>query len=240
MHYIIKKRTMVKIILITALCSSLISIIATLLIIIYLRKRNKQKHGNNETNYNYIPNKTIIRQHNNKSSHTETAQIQRPKNTKKDLVAIVNQQQQKKLLSKECKIIEREKDVPQNHENTQKRYEQQVERGERRKFNPKITKPSNVTFTTLAVSEGRLVPNTVGQTAYYRSWEYEGRFFFEFFCDKSKTEKAINNHYVIIDPFCQRSAKSTSIDTAKRMTNMVYGEIDSNYTVISKSIILFE
>ena len=84
MHYIIKKRTMVKIILITALCSSLISIIATLLIIIYLRKRNKQKHGNNETNYNYIPNKTIIRQHNNKSSHTETAQIQRPKNTKKD------------------------------------------------------------------------------------------------------------------------------------------------------------
>ena len=239
MHYIIKKRTMVKIILITALCSSLISIIATLLFIIYLRKRNKQKHGNNETNKNYIPNKTIIRQHNNKSSHTETAQIQRPKNTKKD-IAIVNQQQQKKLLPKECKIIEREKDVPQNHENTQKRYEQQVERGKRGKFNPKITKPSNVTFTTLAVSEGRLVPNTVGQTAYYRSWEYEGRFFFEFFCDKSKTEKAINNHYVIIDPFCQRSVNSKPIDTAKRMTNMEYGEIDSNYTVISKSIILFE
>ena len=107
-------------------------------------------------------------------------------------------------------------------------------------INPKITKPSNVTFTTLAVSEGRLVPNTVGQTAYYRSWEYEGRFFFEFFCDKSKTEKAINNHYVIIDPFCQRSVNSKPIDTAKRMTNMEYGEIDSNYTVISKSIILFE
>ena len=70
-----------------------------------------------------------------------------PEERYSEVCKVIGELKTKEQIEALKKIIEREKNVPQNHENTQKRYEQQVERGKRGKFNPKITKPSNVTFT---------------------------------------------------------------------------------------------
>lgn len=107
-------------------------------------------------------------------------------------------------------------------------------------FNPRTTKPEIVVYTNLAVSDGHLVPCTVGQNYYYHSWEYEGRYFFEFFCEQSKAAKAINNRSVILDPFCQKDSKSVPVDEAKLMEIIEFGEVDKELNIISKSIIRFK
>lgn len=107
-------------------------------------------------------------------------------------------------------------------------------------FNPRTTKPENVVYTNMAVSDGHLVPCTIGQNYYYHSWEYEGRYFFEFFCEQSKAAKAINNRSVILDPFCQKDSKSVPVDEAKSMENIEFGEVDKELNVISKLIIRFK
>ena len=107
-------------------------------------------------------------------------------------------------------------------------------------FNPRTTKPENVVYTNLAISDGHLVLCTVGQTYYYHTWEYEGRYFFEFFCEQSKVAKAVNNRSVILDPFCQKDSNSVPVDEAKSMENIEFGEVDKEFNIISKSIIRFK
>lgn len=114
------------------------------------------------------------------------------------------------------------------------------EQERKQSFNPRMTKPENVVYTNMAVSEGHLVPHTVGQTYYYHSWEYDGRYFFEFYCDQSKMTKAINNRSVLLEPFCQKEANSASVDEAKSVEIIEYGEIDKEFNIISKSVIRFK
>lgn len=127
----------------------------------------------------------------------------------------------------------------QRREERKKQREQQAAKERIRNFNPKTTKPENAVYTDLTVSEGELAPWSVGWPQYYRSWEYEGRFFFEFSSEQAEA-KAINNHSVIIDPFCQKSTDSVSFEEANQVVTKEYGEIDSNYTVVSKSIIILK
>lgn len=121
-----------------------------------------------------------------------------------------------------------------------KRREQLAEEARKRNFNPKRSIPSGVKFSDLAVSGGHLVPCAIGQTPYYRCWEYEGTLYFEFYCDASKTPKALNNRSVILDPFCQKDNDSVSVDSAKTLTTLEYGVMDSNCNIISKSLVKFE
>lgn len=114
------------------------------------------------------------------------------------------------------------------------------EQRKKQSFNPRKTKPEKIVYTNLAVSDGRLVICAVGQTYYYHSWEYEGRCFFEFFCEQSKAAKAFNNHSVILDPFCQKDSYSISVDEAKAMEIIEFGELDKELNIISKSIIRFK
>ena len=124
-------------------------------------------------------------------------------------------------------------------EKRKKQREQQAAKERIRNFNPKTTQPENAVYTDLTVSEGGLAPWSVGWPQYYRSWEYEGRFFFEFSSEQAEA-KAINNHSVIIDPFCQKSVDSVSFEEANQVVTKEYGEIDNNYTLISKATIILK
>lgn len=110
----------------------------------------------------------------------------------------------------------------------------------KKEFNPRTTKPQNVEYILLDVYNGSLLKHDMGRKSYYRLWEYENRFFFEFYCDTVAIKKAINNHSSIIDPFCEKKYNSVSMSAAKQIKVVEYGELDSRYCVISKSKIIFE
>jgi hypothetical protein len=140
---------------------------------------------------------------------------------------------------KELKKIKRQQDRANKKEENQKCLEQGALEQKRKAFNPKKSKPENVSYQYLAVSDGRLVPCAVGQTPYYHYWEYEGKFYYEFFCDPSKVAKAVNNRSVIIDPFCQKDSDSVNVDKSKSMKIVEFGELDENINIITKSIISY-
>lgn len=234
-----------KIILITNLIAFCVTVVATLYVIKRIRRYRKRKSQAHQSEH--IGVKPVSASRNNTSNLqsvgtpvSSKTQEDKPVTTDSNKQPLTNEVQpaQKTLSKKEQRKIERKEERARKQEEIPQKREAEVEA--RRSFNPKTTKPSDVTYKELAVSEGRLVTCSIGQTPYYRSWEYEGRFFYEFFCEKTKAAKAVNNHSVIIDPFCQKGSASVSIEEAKRMTIIEFGEIDSNNSVISKSIILFE
>lgn len=236
-----------KIILITNLITFCVTVVATLYVIKCIRRYRKRKLQAHQSEH--IGVKPVSAPRNNtknlQSVGTPTSskkQDGKPITTDSNKQHLNNEVQsaQKTLSKKEQRKIEKKEERARKQKEILQKREAEAEARRRRSFNPKTTKPSNVTYKELAVSEGRLVSCSIGQTPYYRSWEYEGRFFYEFFCEKTKAAKAVNNHSVIIDPFCQKSLDSVSIEEAKRMTIIEFGEIDSNNSVISKSIILFE
>lgn len=143
-----------------------------------------------------------------------------------------HQSKEKKLSKKEQKLLKKEEKARRERELAEER--------RRKSFNPKTSIPKDATFSDLAVSDGHLVPCSLGQTAYYRFWEYEGNRYFEFYCDPSKAPKAFNNRSVIIDPFCQKTNDSVPVDEAKTFTTEEYGEIDADFNIISKSIVRFD
>lgn len=234
-----------KIILITNLITFCVTVVATLYVIKRIRRYRKRKSQAHQSEH--ISVKPVSASRNNTSNLqsvgtpvSSKTQEDKPVTTDSNKQPLTNEVQpaQKTLSKKEQRKIERKEERARKQEEIPQKREAEVEA--RRSFNPKTTKPSDVTYKELAVSEGRLVTCSIGQTPYYRSWEYEGRFFYEFFFGKTKAAKAVNNHSVIIDPFCQKASASVSIEEAKRMTIIEFGEIDSNNSVISKSIILFE
>jgi len=144
------------------------------------------------------------------------------------------------LSRKEQKKIERQQERANKKEEDQKRREQETLERKRKAFNPKESKPENVLYHDLAVSDGRLIPCAIGQTAYYHYWNYKGRKFFEFYCEPSKVAKAVNNRSAIIDPFCQKTSGSVNVDQSKSMEIIEFGELDDNLNIISKSIISYK
>lgn len=106
-------------------------------------------------------------------------------------------------------------------------------------FNSSLSKSEEPCYTNLSIDSGSFVESTIGKTPYYRYWQNEGKLFFEFFCEESLLSKAINNHSVIIDPFCQKSNESISHAEAKSILTIKPGELDSNLKIVSKSIIKY-
>lgn len=147
---------------------------------------------------------------------------------------------QKQPTQKELKHLQRKEERVRKKQEEFDRKATLAEGIKKQTFNPLISKPADVSYQALAVSDGKLCPCEIGQTQYYRCWEYEGRLFFEFYCDKSKAAKAINNRSAILDPFCVKNPNSVPVDSAKSMVIEEFGELDNDYNVLSKSQIKFE
>lgn len=147
---------------------------------------------------------------------------------------------EKKLSKREQQKLQRKEERAQKREEKVRREEELAEEKRRKSFNPKVSRPEIVTYCELAVSDGHLVSCAVGQTAYFRSWEYDGKYYFEFYCEPSKVLKAFNNRSVIIDPFCQKDNDSVPVDEAKTLTTLEFGEIDANFNIIRKSTVRFD
>lgn len=159
---------------------------------------------------------------------------------KEDMKSVKSETPERKQSKKELHRQERKEERTRKKQEEIDRKTALAEQRRKQLFNPKTTKPENVVYNNLAVSDGHLVPCTVGQNYYYHSWEYEGRYFFEFFCEQSKAAKAINNRSVILDPFCQKDSKSVPVDEAKLMEIIEFGEVDKELNIISKSIVRFK
>lgn len=175
----------------------------------------------------------------NKSVASKTASSER-KEVEKSVQEKVSEPKEKTPSHKEIRNQQRKEEKARKRQEEIDRKAALAEAKRKQSFNPRISKPENVTYINLGVSDGKLVPCSVGQTSYYRYWEYEGRFFYEFFCEPSKVAKAVNNRSVIIDPFCQKDSDSVAVDESKSMTINEFGELDGNLNIISKSIISYQ
>jgi len=103
----------------------------------------------------------------------------------------------------------------------------------------KVAKPTNVEYTLLTVVDRKLAPQQLGQTAYYRCWHSDGRIWFEFSCDSSKVKKVLLNRDSILAPCCVKDANSMEPNEANGIETIEFGELDSNYQIISKSTIKY-
>lgn len=103
----------------------------------------------------------------------------------------------------------------------------------------KATKPTNVEYTLLTVVDRKLVPQQLGQTAYYRCWHNGGKIWFEFSCDSSKVKKVILNRDSILAPCCVKDINSLEPNEANDIETIEFGELDSNYQIINKSTIKY-
>lgn len=100
-------------------------------------------------------------------------------------------------------------------------------------------KPLNINYVYLGVSDGQLIESNF-LSSYYRAWEYEGKTYYEFYCDESKMAKSINNRSVLIDPFCIKDESSIETAKAKRVETTVPGIIDiSKKTILKQTIIKY-
>ncbi|MGM9799849.1 MAG: hypothetical protein ACI30M_04110 [Muribaculaceae bacterium] len=95
-------------------------------------------------------------------------------------------------------------------------------------------------YILLSISDGRLVQASSSQTPYYRAWRQGGRLLYEFYCDSQKVKKAINNCSAIIAPFCLKDVKSVELNQAEAIKTVQFGELDSNYEILNKTIIKFK
>lgn len=228
-------------IIITVVISSLTSVLTCLILILIQnhRRKDKREKGLNE--------ETIIASN---SQHKEK-KILMPNVQQKSEVSTVDVDtsnasyenaacQDKKLSKKEHQKLLRKEERAQKRQEELKRKTEEEELRRKKSFDPLKSKPNAVTYKALAVLDGKLTPCEIGQTQYYRCWEYEGRMFFEFYCDKSKEAKAVNNRSAILEPFCVKNPNSVPVDSAKSIITEQFGEINSNYNIISKSHIKFE
>ena len=95
----------------------------------------------------------------------------------------------------------------------------------------------DVEYIALTVMDGNLVIASTSQVSYYRAWEIDGDIFYEFYSDK--TAKAINNRSVIIEPFCDKDPASIPADQASNIDTTLYGFLNKDYSVKTKTIIKF-
>lgn len=165
----------------------------------------------------------------------EQVQVKQP-----DAEETTTQPEQKQLSPKQLHNLQRKENKERKRQEEIERKAALAEAKRKAAFDPFVSKPENVTYTDLAVVDGKLVPWSMGKTSYYHYWEYEGRYFFEFFCEQTKAAKAINNRSAIIDPFCQKDSSSVAVDKANSMIIDKFGELDSELNVISKSIIIYQ
>jgi hypothetical protein len=101
----------------------------------------------------------------------------------------------------------------------------------------KDVRPEDVEYIALTVTDGNLTIASTSQVSYYRAWEVGDDIFYEFFSDK--TAKAINNRSVIIEPFCEKDSASIPADKASHIETTLYGFLNKDYSVKTKTIIKF-
>jgi hypothetical protein len=104
---------------------------------------------------------------------------------------------------------------------------------------PRKTTSNDVKYISLTISDGKLVEASFGQTAYYRSWQQKGKYFFEFNCERQRMKKAINNRTAILDPCCNKESSSVLPDEANYIESIRPGELDSDFNIIKKATIKF-
>lgn len=208
-----------------------------------LSKKNKKKSSRTSCNHEEISTKT--------KRHAEDPKIQERTDNVHSVVKVqennynfskeeVQQPKEKELSKREQQKLQRKEERAQKREEKMRCEEELAEEERHKNFNPKVSRPEIVTYCDLAVSDGHLVSCAVGQTTYFRSWEYDGKYYFEFYCEPSKVLKAFNNRSVIIDPFCQKDNDSVPVDEAKTLTTIEFGEIDANFNIIRKSTVRFD
>ncbi len=98
-------------------------------------------------------------------------------------------------------------------------------------------RPEDVEYIALTVTDGNLTIASTSQVSYYRAWEIDGDIFYEFYSDK--TAKAINNRSVIIEPFCEKDPASIPADKASRIETTLFGFLNQDYSVKTRTIIKF-
>lgn len=228
-------------IIITVVISSLTSVLTCLILNLiqnHRRKDKREKELKEDTTIASTP------QHNEKKSSVPNVQQKSEVSTVDVGTSNASNKnaacQDKKLSKKEQQKLLRKEERAQKRQEEFKRKIEEEELRRKKNFDPLKSKPEAVTYKALAVLDGKLTPCEIGQTQYYRCWEYEGRIFFEFYCDKSKAAKAVNNRSAILEPFCVKNPNSVPVDSAKSMIIEQFGEIDSNYNIISKLHIKFE
>ena len=96
----------------------------------------------------------------------------------------MQQPKEKELSKREQKKLQRKEGRAQKREEKMRCEEELTEEERHKNFNPKVSRPEIVTYCGLAVSDGHLVSCAVGQTTYFRSWEYDGKYYFEFMSKK--------------------------------------------------------
>lgn len=101
----------------------------------------------------------------------------------------------------------------------------------------KIVRPEDVEYIALTVTDGNLTIASTSQVSYYRAWIIDDDIFYEFYSDK--TAKAINNRSVIIEPFCEKDSASIPADQASHIETTLYGFLNKDYSVKTKTIIKF-
>lgn len=101
----------------------------------------------------------------------------------------------------------------------------------------KLVRPEDVEYIFLTVTDGKLAIASTSQVSYYKAWEIDNDIFYEFYSDK--TAKAINNRSVIIEPFCEKDPASIPADQASNIETTLYGFLNKDYSVKSKTIIKF-
>jgi len=101
----------------------------------------------------------------------------------------------------------------------------------------KNVRPEDVEYVALTVTDGNLTIASTSKASYYRAWEIDDDIFYEFYSDK--TAKAINNRSVIIEPFCEKDPTSVPADQASNIETILYGFLNKDYSIKTKTIIKF-
>lgn len=100
-------------------------------------------------------------------------------------------------------------------------------------------KPDDVSYIFLKAADRKLVESDVS-SSYYRAWIYENVLYYEFHCDRTRIQKAINNRSVLVEPFSVKDGSSIEVDESTDILTTKPGRLDpESYEIIEKAIIKY-
>lgn len=99
-----------------------------------------------------------------------------------------------------------------------------------------VQRPTDDSYLFLKVSDGKLVLSDT--ISYYRAWLFNNVLYYEFYCDKSKIAKVINNRSSLLEPFCEKDSTSEDANNATSILSIKPGILENNsYEITEKTII---
>ncbi len=100
-------------------------------------------------------------------------------------------------------------------------------------------KPDDVSYIFLKAVDRKLVESDAS-SSYYRAWEYGNVLYYEFHCDRTRIQKAINNRSVLVEPFSVKDGSSIEVDESTDILTTKPGRLDpESYEIIEKAIIKY-